>query len=108
MSREDEISRLKDELRRAREVEQKCDRDYERSGLQSDAARADRYGQKRMEIQHQLDRLRYPSSTSSTQSYSPPVQSEQESKPDGWWQTCVGCIFWIAVIVLVARYCGHN
>lgn len=108
MSREDEIRRLEDELQRAREIEQKCDRDYQLSGLQSDAARADRYGQKRMEIQHELHRLRYPSTTSSTPSYSPPAPSSQESKPDAWWQTCLGCLFWIGIIALVARYCGHN
>jgi len=104
MSREEEISQLEDRLRRAREIEQECDRDYERTHLPSDAARADRYGQQRMEIQHQLDRLRYPSSV---QSYSEPVQRTQEARPSAW-KTCAGCMFWVAVIVVASRYCAHN
>ena len=104
MSPEEEMSRLEDELERARELEQKYDHEYERTRLPGDAAKADKYGQERMKIQHQLYRLRYPSSTPT---YVPAVITTQESKTSAW-KTCLGCIFWIAIIVVVAKYCAGS
>lgn len=101
MSRDEEIRRVRDELQRAKEIEQKCDRDYERTRSPGDAARADRYAQQRMKLQAELDRLLYPSST---QSYSPPLEQPVEPKQSAG-KTCLGCTFWIAIVVIVFKYC---